>query len=252
MQPQNLSENLDLYHYHDGTTGFSDFGTHGFPTNYDFPAVTQSLCNSSFYSLDMSDITDSTPEARALAASQQHKEAERRRRERINSHLDELRTLLPCNSKVTILYCTIFPLEYIFLCSFLLSYYESKKRWGFSEYKVVWRELMRRCVPPPILLALVEMANPFSHDHVGYQQLKAIRFFFWLIKIICIWLMFFVSHRQVFFWFVISCGDVFFKIIIGGNIKLGSFPFFFPWVKTDLSFLKTIITQKSILNFQNW
>nr|KYP70439.1 Putative transcription factor bHLH107 family [Cajanus cajan] len=28
-----------------------------------------------------------------------HKEAEKRRRERINSHLDHLRTLLPCNSK---------------------------------------------------------------------------------------------------------------------------------------------------------
>ncbi|XP_020213588.1 transcription factor bHLH106 [Cajanus cajan] len=36
---------------------------------------------------------------RALAAMNNHKEAEKRRRERINSHLDHLRTLLPCNSK---------------------------------------------------------------------------------------------------------------------------------------------------------
>lgn len=40
-----------------------------------------------------------TPEARALAASRNHKEAEKRRRQRINSHLDRLRTLLSCNSK---------------------------------------------------------------------------------------------------------------------------------------------------------
>ncbi|MED6209150.1 hypothetical protein PIB30_052020 [Stylosanthes scabra] len=36
---------------------------------------------------------------RALAALRNHKEAEKRRRERINSHLARLRTLLPCNSK---------------------------------------------------------------------------------------------------------------------------------------------------------
>ncbi|VFQ92160.1 unnamed protein product [Cuscuta campestris] len=42
---------------------------------------------------------DSTPEARALEASKNHREAERRRRQRINSHLDSLRALLPCNSR---------------------------------------------------------------------------------------------------------------------------------------------------------
>lgn len=41
-------------------------------------------------------------EDRAVAAMRNHKEAEKRRRERINSHLDKLRTLLPCNSKVYI------------------------------------------------------------------------------------------------------------------------------------------------------
>lgn len=39
------------------------------------------------------------PQARSVAASRNHKEAEKRRRERINSHLNELRKLLPCNSK---------------------------------------------------------------------------------------------------------------------------------------------------------
>ncbi|CDP06191.1 unnamed protein product [Coffea canephora] len=103
MQPQDLSENLDLYDYLAGTTSFSDAGAYCLPRNYDFQGVaqTQSLYNNtSFYSLEMSDVTESSPEARALAASQQHKEAERRRRERINSHLDKLRTLLPCNTKL--------------------------------------------------------------------------------------------------------------------------------------------------------
>ncbi|KAL9240019.1 hypothetical protein vseg_014282 [Gypsophila vaccaria] len=43
---------------------------------------------------------DETAEAKAVAASRiHHKEAEKRRRERINSHLDRLRSLLPCTSK---------------------------------------------------------------------------------------------------------------------------------------------------------
>lgn len=108
MQPQNtLSESLDFYHYPVGTTSLSDVGTYGFlQPSYDYQAASRSFCNSSFNSLEMSGITDSTPEARAVAASHQHKEAERRRRERINSHLDRLRTLLPCSSKVLLIYCT--------------------------------------------------------------------------------------------------------------------------------------------------
>ncbi|XP_058079571.1 transcription factor bHLH106-like [Magnolia sinica] len=51
----------------------------------------------SFCASDMSGITE-LPQARALAAKN-HKEAEKRRRERIKGHLDELRRLLPCNSK---------------------------------------------------------------------------------------------------------------------------------------------------------
>ncbi|KAE9588648.1 hypothetical protein Lal_00030419 [Lupinus albus] len=65
----------------------------------------QSLCSSSSnnysYPLEFSEITDalSNQQDRALAAMKNHKEAEKRRRERINSHLNQLRTLLPCNSK---------------------------------------------------------------------------------------------------------------------------------------------------------
>ncbi|XP_038905302.1 transcription factor bHLH106 [Benincasa hispida] len=71
-----------------------------------FPA-TQSMSSSSSYypNLDKSPAAAATegavpsPHDRALAALKNHKEAEKRRRERINSHLDKLRTLLPCNSK---------------------------------------------------------------------------------------------------------------------------------------------------------
>ncbi|URE20242.1 Helix-loop-helix DNA-binding domain [Musa troglodytarum] len=42
---------------------------------------------------------DATPTDRALVASRNHREAERRRRERIKSHLDRLRTILACDPK---------------------------------------------------------------------------------------------------------------------------------------------------------
>jgi hypothetical protein len=42
-------------------------------------------------------------EAKALAASKSHSEAERRRRERINNHLAKLRTMLPNTTKVSFL-----------------------------------------------------------------------------------------------------------------------------------------------------
>ncbi|KAG4915832.1 hypothetical protein JHK87_053389 [Glycine soja] len=64
------------------------------------PLSTNSSNNTNYYPFHLSQITE-TPSHhdRALAAMKNHKEAEKRRRERINSHLDHLRTLLPCNSK---------------------------------------------------------------------------------------------------------------------------------------------------------
>ncbi|KAE8653854.1 bHLH107 protein [Hibiscus syriacus] len=61
----------------------------------------QSFSNSSttYFPLEMSGVTTETTQDRALAALKNHKEAEKRRRERINSHLNRLRSLLPCNSK---------------------------------------------------------------------------------------------------------------------------------------------------------
>ncbi|XVE51453.1 hypothetical protein DITRI_Ditri02bG0041900 [Diplodiscus trichospermus] len=42
----------------------------------------------------------SVPEEKVIAALKSHSEAERRRRKRINAHLDTLRTLLPCREKM--------------------------------------------------------------------------------------------------------------------------------------------------------
>ncbi|KAJ8760056.1 hypothetical protein K2173_010912 [Erythroxylum novogranatense] len=96
MQPDNSPESSHLYRL------LADHGMINVGP-YTFPAM-QSLCSSSSssyhnYPLEGSVVTDMTPQDRALAALRNHKEAEKRRRERINSHLDKLRTLLPCNSK---------------------------------------------------------------------------------------------------------------------------------------------------------
>ncbi|KAG6736346.1 hypothetical protein POPTR_006G037100v4 [Populus trichocarpa] len=99
MQPENCQENSQLYRFLT-ENGMINVGPYG------FPAAMQTLCTSSStsyhnsnYHFERSVITDMTPEDRALAALKNHKEAEKRRRERINSHLDKLRGLLPCNSK---------------------------------------------------------------------------------------------------------------------------------------------------------
>ncbi|KAI4300900.1 hypothetical protein L6164_034227 [Bauhinia variegata] len=94
-------ENSELYQFFAGNASF--FNATTAPCySYGLPATTpmQSFCSSSsYYPLEVSEITDTPQQDRALAALKNHKEAEKRRRERINSHLDKLRTLLPCNSK---------------------------------------------------------------------------------------------------------------------------------------------------------
>ncbi|XP_043692735.1 transcription factor bHLH106 [Telopea speciosissima] len=99
MQSENSPGCSELYEILAGAGGIDvGSGSYGFPMNYDFTAVPSFSGGSPFHPLEMSGITE-MPQARALAASRNHKEAEKRRRERINSHLDRLRSLLPCNSK---------------------------------------------------------------------------------------------------------------------------------------------------------
>ncbi|KAL2501916.1 transcription factor bHLH [Forsythia ovata] len=86
MQPNNSPE-ITAFNQVSAGNGFM----------YGFPAM-ESYCSSSFYPMEVPEFMHA-PEARALTASENHKEAERKRRERINSHLDRLRTLLLCNSK---------------------------------------------------------------------------------------------------------------------------------------------------------
>ncbi|MCD9640342.1 hypothetical protein HAX54_025618 [Datura stramonium] len=102
MQQQDFQENLNFCHYLDKNRSSSDnnmMGEYGF----DIDEAIKSFCSSSsFYPHHHHHVEfqetieiNNTPEARA----KNHKEAERRRRERINSHLSSLRTLLSCNSK---------------------------------------------------------------------------------------------------------------------------------------------------------
>lgn len=50
--------------------------------------------------LDDGGVGRGAPEAKTAMALKNHSEAERRRRERINSHLATLRTMVPCSDKV--------------------------------------------------------------------------------------------------------------------------------------------------------
>ncbi|KAH7671992.1 ACT-like protein [Dioscorea alata] len=60
------------------------------------PGGIPSYFMASFYPMDL---TVDAPLDRALLASKNHREAEKRRRERIKSHMDRLRTLLACDPK---------------------------------------------------------------------------------------------------------------------------------------------------------
>ncbi|KAL0404794.1 UNVERIFIED_CONTAM: Transcription factor, partial [Sesamum radiatum] len=93
MQPDNSPEFSSLYQFI-------------FAGNGGFPAPVQShVCGSissfSPMEVDVLEFADDhhKSEGRAFAASENHKEAERRRRQRINAHLHKLRALLLCNSK---------------------------------------------------------------------------------------------------------------------------------------------------------
>ncbi|KAI9082044.1 hypothetical protein K1719_035969 [Acacia pycnantha] len=93
-------ENSELYQFLAGNgASFFTPASYGLPPPAAAASTMHSFCSSSYYPLDSSEITDTPHQDRALAALKNHKEAEKRRRERINSHLDKLRTLLPCNSK---------------------------------------------------------------------------------------------------------------------------------------------------------
>ncbi|PIA60076.1 hypothetical protein AQUCO_00400748v1 [Aquilegia coerulea] len=112
MQPENLPVSSDFYQLITGEQ-FGSYQQYGcFPSTtscYDYDGGVlaaaagggdPSFCgSSSFYPFENSDITDLPSQAKALAASKTHREAEKRRRERINSHLNRLRSLLPCTSK---------------------------------------------------------------------------------------------------------------------------------------------------------
>jgi len=63
-------------------------------------SIMQQSFSSSFSYYPLQPFNAPPHQDKALAALRNHKEAEKRRRERINAHLNKLRTLLPCNSKV--------------------------------------------------------------------------------------------------------------------------------------------------------
>ena len=99
MQPETSDQMLYSF-----LTG-NEISGGGFSVSGDYMSTMQSLCGSSsstssYYPLAISGIGETVAQDRALAALRNHKEAERRRRERINSHLNKLRNVFSCNSKV--------------------------------------------------------------------------------------------------------------------------------------------------------
>nr|WCO08318.1 hypothetical protein [Suaeda aralocaspica] len=83
------SSEMEIYRYLFNNNNNNNFNN---SNNYS----SSGSCSASFYP----GLMNETAEAKALAASRiHHKEAEKRRRERINSHLDRLRSILPCTSK---------------------------------------------------------------------------------------------------------------------------------------------------------
>lgn len=92
------SSEMDIYRYLAAAGGVNDVvNWPATAAKYNHNNYSSSgSCSASFYP----GLMNETTEAKALAASRiHHKEAEKRRRERINSHLDRLRSILPCTSK---------------------------------------------------------------------------------------------------------------------------------------------------------
>ncbi|KAL2326010.1 hypothetical protein Fmac_025068 [Flemingia macrophylla] len=92
-------ENSELFQFLKNT---NDSFFNSASSSFALPAPASTMQHSfsgsfSLYPLELD--SPSHHQDKALAALRNHKEAEKRRRERINSHLDKLRTLLPCNSK---------------------------------------------------------------------------------------------------------------------------------------------------------
>ena len=98
-----------------GGPGFYGYRFSGEAPGFDVPVGILDSYSSSFelrrrFETASSDVlTDSLPaDEKTLAALRNHKEAEKRRRERINSHLDRLRSILPCSSKVCFFFFLLF------------------------------------------------------------------------------------------------------------------------------------------------
>ncbi|GMH18679.1 hypothetical protein Nepgr_020520 [Nepenthes gracilis] len=96
MHPDNFFGSSELYCYAVGN-GAINSGHYGLniPAKVEFPPIHSQCSSSSLYGSGIGE----TAEAKAIASLRLHKEAEKRRRERINLHLDRLRALLHCSSK---------------------------------------------------------------------------------------------------------------------------------------------------------
>lgn len=109
MQPENSPEYSVLDNFLAGN-GF----------NYGLPAA-PTFCSPSF---SPTEFAEKHEPRNNCTASQNHKEAERKRRERINAHLHSLRSILLCNSKVCMYLldiCSSFTHTHVYVCNCLFA-----------------------------------------------------------------------------------------------------------------------------------
>uniref|UniRef100_A0A1D1YUW5 Putative transcription factor bHLH107 n=1 Tax=Anthurium amnicola TaxID=1678845 RepID=A0A1D1YUW5_9ARAE len=106
MEPGISPGSSDVYQGMSDGRQLHQFGLYGglAPPEYGSAAAgagEMSSFMSSFYTLEMAGTGAEEEQLdRALAASRNHREAEKRRRERIKFHLDRLRTILACDAKI--------------------------------------------------------------------------------------------------------------------------------------------------------